>query len=60
MVIDCDLHPGNGTARIVQQDRTVFTFSIRQRDLYSVSDFTEMRSMTHCPDWPFAAPRPRA
>jgi acetoin utilization deacetylase AcuC-like enzyme len=29
-VIDCDLHQGNGTARIFQGDTNVFTFSIHQ------------------------------
>ena len=36
MVIDCDLHQGNGTARIFQDDPTVFTFSMHQRALYPV------------------------
>lgn len=35
-VIDCDLHQGNGTARIFQGDRSVFTFSIHEQDLYPV------------------------
>ncbi len=34
MVIDCDVHQGNGTAAIFQGDDTVFTFSIHQDDLY--------------------------
>lgn len=34
MVIDCDVHQGNGTATIFQGDDTVFTFSIHQDDLY--------------------------
>ncbi len=34
LVIDCDLHQGNGTAFIFQGDRSVFTFSIHQEDLY--------------------------
>jgi len=33
-VIDCDLHQGNGTAYIFQNDKSVYTFSIHQRDLY--------------------------
>lgn len=33
-VIDCDLHQGNGTAFIFQDDENVYTFSIHQRDLY--------------------------
>lgn len=34
MVIDCDVHQGNGTAAVFQKDDTVFTFSIHQEDLY--------------------------
>jgi acetoin utilization deacetylase AcuC-like enzyme len=34
MVIDCDVHQGNGTASIFQWDDTVFTFSIHQDDIY--------------------------
>ncbi|MCM8783551.1 MAG: histone deacetylase [Candidatus Omnitrophica bacterium] len=34
MVIDCDLHQGNGTAYIFQRDSTVFTFSIHQENNY--------------------------
>ncbi len=34
MVIDCDVHQGNGTASIFQKDATVFTFSIHQDDIY--------------------------
>ena len=33
-VTDCDLHQGNGTAVIFQEDENVYTFSIHQRDLY--------------------------
>ncbi|MBI4243204.1 MAG: histone deacetylase [Planctomycetes bacterium] len=33
-VIDCDLHQGNGTAKIFENDPTVFTFSIHQEHLY--------------------------
>jgi acetoin utilization deacetylase AcuC-like enzyme len=35
-IIDCDLHQGNGTARIFQGDDTVFTFSIHQENNYPV------------------------
>jgi acetoin utilization deacetylase AcuC-like enzyme len=28
VVVDCDVHQGNGTARIAQGDETIFTFSI--------------------------------
>ncbi|PIZ13963.1 MAG: histone deacetylase, partial [Elusimicrobia bacterium CG_4_10_14_0_8_um_filter_37_32] len=34
LVIDCDLHQGNGTAYIFQKDTNVFTFSIHQEDIY--------------------------
>ncbi|MBI3990569.1 MAG: histone deacetylase [Candidatus Omnitrophica bacterium] len=34
IVVDCDLHQGNGTAEIFKGDRNVFTFSIHQRDNY--------------------------
>ena len=32
MVIDCDVHQGDGTAKIFEADDSVFTFSIHQRD----------------------------
>jgi len=34
MVIDCDVHQGNGTASIFQGDPAVFTFSIHQQNNY--------------------------
>jgi acetoin utilization deacetylase AcuC-like enzyme len=34
MVVDCDLHQGNGTAYIFQGDPHVFTFSVHQENLY--------------------------
>lgn len=37
-VIDCDLHQGNGTARIFQDDPSVFTFSIHQERLYPMKE----------------------
>ena len=37
-VVDCDLHQGNGTARIFQGDETVFTYSIHQENLYPVKE----------------------
>jgi len=37
-VIDCDLHQGNGTARIFEGDDSVFTFSIHQENLYPVKE----------------------
>lgn len=38
MVVDCDLHQGNGTAKIFENDAEVFTFSIHQNDLYPVKE----------------------
>jgi acetoin utilization deacetylase AcuC-like enzyme len=35
-VIDCDLHQGNGTAKIFEGDPSVFTFSIHQEYLYPI------------------------
>ncbi|MCG8605501.1 histone deacetylase [bacterium] len=37
-ILDCDLHQGNGTAKIFQNDESVFTFSIHQRDLYPIKE----------------------
>lgn len=34
LVIDCDLHQGNGTAFIFSEDKDVFTFSIHQENNY--------------------------
>ncbi len=34
MVIDCDLHQGNGTAHIFKRDPQIFTFSIHQQNNY--------------------------
>jgi acetoin utilization deacetylase AcuC-like enzyme len=42
MVIDCDLHQGNGTAKIFQKDPTVFTFSIHQAELYPVKEESDL------------------
>ena len=41
-IIDCDLHQGNGTARIFQGDTTVFTFSIHQERLYPVKERSDL------------------
>jgi len=35
-IIDCDLHQGNGTAHIFQDDPNVFTFSIHQEQIYPI------------------------
>lgn len=37
-VIDTDVHQGNGTARIFQDDASVFTFSIHQENNYPVKE----------------------
>lgn len=42
MIIDCDLHQGNGTARIFSDDDTVFTFSMHQRDLYPIKEKSDL------------------
>lgn len=42
MVIDCDLHQGNGTAKIFEEEAKVFTFSIHQRDLYPVKEKSDL------------------
>jgi acetoin utilization deacetylase AcuC-like enzyme len=42
MVIDCDLHQGNGTAHIFQQDPTVFTFSIHQENNYPSKEKSDL------------------
>lgn len=34
MVVDCDVHQGNGTAIIFREREDVFTFSIHQMDVY--------------------------
>ena len=41
-VIDCDLHQGNGTARIFEGDDTVFTFSIHQENLYPAKERSDL------------------
>jgi acetoin utilization deacetylase AcuC-like enzyme len=34
MVVDCDVHQGNGTAAIFSDEESIFTFSLHQMDLY--------------------------
>jgi len=41
-VIDCDLHQGNGTARIFRGDPRVFTFSIHQERLYPAKERSDL------------------
>ncbi len=38
LIIDCDLHQGNGTARIFRNDKRVFTFSIHQQNIYPIKE----------------------
>lgn len=42
MVIDCDLHQGNGTAFIFQNEPDVFTFSIHQEYNYPVKEKSDL------------------
>jgi len=42
MVIDCDLHQGNGTARIFQNNPEVFTFSIHQENNYPIKERSDL------------------
>jgi len=41
-VIDCDLHQGNGTAKIFENDPDTFTFSIHQEHLYPVKQRSDL------------------
>lgn len=34
MIVDCDVHQGNGTAAILYRDRSIYTFSIHAKDNY--------------------------
>jgi acetoin utilization deacetylase AcuC-like enzyme len=42
LVVDCDLHQGNGTARYFQSDPSVFTFSIHQERLYPIKGKSDL------------------
>lgn len=42
MVVDCDLHQGNGTAYIFRHVPEVFTFSIHQENLYPVKQCSDL------------------
>lgn len=42
VVIDCDLHQGNGTAFIFRGDDSVFTFSIHQEHLYPIKEESDL------------------
>ena len=41
-VIDTDVHQGNGTARIFQNDASVWTFSIHQENNYPVKEVSDL------------------
>ncbi|MFQ6040397.1 MAG: histone deacetylase [Candidatus Poribacteria bacterium] len=41
-VVDCDVHQGNGTAYIFQNDPSVFTFSIHQENNYPVKQKSDL------------------
>jgi len=41
-VVDCDVHQGNGTARIFQGDDRVFTFSIHQENNYPIKERSDL------------------
>jgi acetoin utilization deacetylase AcuC-like enzyme len=40
MIVDCDVHQGNGTAAIFEKRGDVFTFSIHQMDIYPSEKMT--------------------
>lgn len=42
LIIDCDLHQGNGNAYIFRNDSSVFTFSIHQENLYPVKEQSDL------------------
>lgn len=41
-IIDCDLHQGNGTSVIFKDDKSVFTFSIHQEELYPIKEKSDL------------------
>jgi acetoin utilization deacetylase AcuC-like enzyme len=49
LVVDLDLHQGNGTAKIFQDDDRVYTFSMHQERLYPVKEES---------DWDIGLPDP--
>jgi len=42
MVVDCDLHQGNGTAHIFRRQPAVFTFSIHQENNYPIKQKSDL------------------
>jgi len=41
-VVDCDVHQGNGTAKVFEGDPTVFTFSIHQERNYPAKEKSDL------------------
>jgi acetoin utilization deacetylase AcuC-like enzyme len=42
LIVDCDLHQGNGNAFIFRKDPLVFTFSIHQENLYPIKQKSDL------------------
>ena len=42
MVVDCDLHQGNGTAEIFRDEPSVFTFSIHEESIYPIKRHSDL------------------
>ena len=42
LVLDLDVHQGNGTARIFRNDDTVFTFSIHEENNYPIKETSDL------------------
>lgn len=42
VIIDCDLHQGNGNAFIFKEEPDVFTFSIHEEDIYPVKERSDL------------------
>lgn len=42
LIVDLDLHQGNGTARICQVDRNIFTFSMHEEEIYPVKEKSDL------------------
>jgi len=42
LIIDLDLHQGNGTARIFYSEKSVFTFSMHQADIYPPKEKSDL------------------
>jgi len=42
VVVDCDLHQGNGTAKIFEDEPSVFTFSIHEQNIYPIKQRSDI------------------